>query len=130
MMKFIKSTWELPQNSIGLAIKKIFKAEKYTTYKTANVYSWRFKGGLSLGKYIFVPVKLTDEITDEVLRYIKHEYGHTLQSKLLGWFFLLVIGLPSLIWAGCFKGYRNKTGRSYYDFYTERWANRLGGVDL
>lgn len=28
---------------------------------------------------------------------IKHEYGHTIQSKYLGWLYLIIIGLPSIV---------------------------------
>jgi hypothetical protein len=83
---------------------------------------------MSLGKYIFVPFENIDPNTFTVQEYIKHEYGHTMQSKYFGWLYLLVIGLPSLMWAQCFVNYRRRTGKSYYSFYTERWANKLGGV--
>lgn len=126
--KFMMATWELPQNTIGFIVKKICKATPYTTYMDANVYSWKNNGGMSLGKYIFVPFKNEDPEVDWVQEYIKHEYGHSVQSKYLGWLFLLVIGLPSLVWAGCFEWYRKKTGMSYYDFYTESSADFLGGV--
>ncbi len=127
---FIRATWELPQNALGAIVKKVCKAEQYTTYKDATVYSWNIGGGMSLGRYIFVPFKKSVPPSHKgVQEYIKHEYGHTVQSKYLGWFYLLVIGLPSLIWAQCFEGYRQKTGKSYYDFYTESWANKLGGVE-
>ena len=101
---------------------KVFKAKYRSTYCDAGVYAWDINGGMSLGKYIFVPKKGVD------MDLVKHEYGHTIQSKYLGWFYLLVIGLPSLIWAWCFEEYRRKTNTSYYWFYTERWANKLGGV--
>ena len=126
---FIKIIWELPQNAVGFIVKKICKATPYTTYKDANVYSWYINGGLSMGKYIFVPFKLAKPTSQKVQQYIRHEYGHTIQSKYLGWFYLLIIAIPSLIWAGCFNWYRTKTGMSYYDFYTESSADRLGGVD-
>lgn len=125
---FVRATWEFPQNGIGFIVKKICKATLYTTYKDANVYSWKHRGGMSLGKYIFVPFTEEDSTAFAVQQYIKHEYGHTVQSKYLGWFYLLVIGLPSLVWAGCFKRYREKTETSYYDFYTEQSADFLGGV--
>ena len=57
-----------------------------------------------------------------------HEYGHTIQSNFLGPLFLIIIGLPSIIWAGCFDRYRRKHNISYYQFYTEKWADALGGV--
>ena len=129
LKKFIKATWELPQNVLGFIVKTIFKAKPCTTYKDANVYSWRIAGGMSLGKYIFVPFTKVNPNSYTQMNFIKHEYGHSVQSKYLGWFYLLVIGLPSLTWAWCFERYRQKTGKSYYDFYTESWANKLGGVD-
>ena len=57
-----------------------------------------------------------------------HEYGHTIQSALLGWLYLPVIVLPSVLWFSlpALRRYRKKHRRSYYAFYTERWANRLG----
>ena len=123
LKKFIMATWELPQNIAGYITKLIFKAQYVSDYKTANVFHWKVKyGSMSLGKYIF----MCDPSDKETL---KHEYGHTIQSKYLGWLYLLVIGLPSLTWAWCFEGYRTKKGKSYYDFYTERWANKLGGVN-
>lgn len=133
---FIIATWELPQNILGAVVKKVCKAKPITTYKGATVYSWNICGGMSLGKYIFVP------FTAELLtpagffinkkyaeQLIRHEYGHTIQSKILGWLYLFVIGLPSLIWSNCFVKYREKTGKSYYAFYTEKWADKLGGVE-
>ena len=137
-MNVIKAIWELPQNTLGWIVKKISKATSYGTYKDAEVYTWHISGGMSLGKYIFVPFE-TDGLMyyddnhyyrrDYVENFIKHEYGHTIQSKYLGWLYLLVIGLPSLIWAQCFEWYWSREGKSYYDFYPEKWANKLGGVE-
>lgn len=117
----MKNIWQFPQNLVGFIVMKIMKAVYSCTCKDANIYFWHLKSGLSLGKYIFVP-----STADE--QFIMHEYGHSIQSKYLGWFYLLVIGLPSLIWAGCFKAYRKKHKISYYSFYTENWADKLGGV--
>ena len=124
----IKTIWELPQNIVGFIVKQIFRATPYTTYKDANVYSWNVNGGMSLGKYIFVPFKHVSPTAYRVQQFIKHEYGHTVQSKYLGWLYLIVIGIPSLVWAQCFEWYWTKPGHSYYDFYTESSANNLGGV--
>lgn len=128
MKKIIRNIWEFPQNALGFIVKRAFEATPYTKYKDTTVYSWKIRGGMSLGKYIFVPFYNLDPNTFMVQQYIKHEYGHTRQSKYLGWLYLLVIGLPSLVWAQCFENYRERTGKSYYSFYTERWANKLGGV--
>lgn len=127
LKKLIIATWELPQNTVGAIVKKIFKAKYHLTYNGAKVYTWKFLGGMSLGNYIFIYEPIVDKASGANM--IKHEYGHTLQSKYLGWLYLLVIGLPSLIWAWGFEGYRTKRGKSYYSFYTESWANKLGGVN-
>lgn len=126
--RFIRVIWEFPQNTLGFLVKRICKAKPIGTYNDATVYHWNIGGGMSLGKYIFLPfMKMPNSSIG--MCYIKHEYGHTLQSKHLGWLYLLVIGLPSLIWARCFGRYRKKTGASYYAFYTESWANKLGEVE-
>lgn len=126
---FMKSTWELPQNIVGSIVKKVSKAKFCTTYKDANVYTWKMMAGLSLGKYIFTPFEEKHMNRMSVQNHIKHEYGHCIQSKTLGWLYLFVIAIPSIIWAGCFNWYREKTGTSYYDFYTESSADKLGGVN-
>lgn len=120
-----KVLWELPQNIVGAIVKMVSKAKFCTTYKDANVYTWKMNAGLSLGKYIFTPFEEKHMNRTTVRNHIKHEYGHCIQSKMLGWFYLFVISIPSLLWAATFD---EKLGRSYYDFYTESWAERLGGV--
>lgn len=121
LKKFLFAIWELPQNVLGAIVKKIFKAKYLGTYGYARVYAWNIKCGMSLGNYIFV--------VPGIPSMVKHEHGHTIQSRYLGWLYLPVIGLPSLGWAWLGKGYRKKTGRSYYWFYTESWADKLGGVE-
>lgn len=133
---FMILAWQLPQHILGAIVKQVCEAKPITTYKDAIVYSWDMPGGMSLGKYIFVPFTaelltpagffVNKKYADQM---IKHEYGHTKQSKILGWLYLLVIGLPSLIWAGCFVDYRAKSGKSYYSFYTEKWADKLAGIE-
>lgn len=78
-----------------------------------------FRGGISLGQYVIVNKYFLDNPNMWL-----HEYGHCRQSLYLGPLYLLVIGLPSLIWAALYKPGKG----SYYDFYTEKWADRLGGV--
>lgn len=83
------------------------------------ITTWKLGSSFSLGMFIF-----TARPCD--LNFIQHEYGHTVQSLILGPICSLVIGLPSLIWCGCFSKYREKYGVDYYSFYTESWANKLG----
>ena len=131
-MKILKWLWELPQNALGYLFLVVTGAERYIGYShkgvNATVYAWEYDSGLSLGKYIFVPYSVDTKLSNEVMDYIRHEHGHSIQSRYLGWAYLIVIGLPSLIWAGCFEGYRTKHNVSYYSFYTEKWADKLGGV--
>ena len=54
-------------------------------------------------------------------RLVVHEYGHTIQSLILGPLYFLIVGLPSVIW-----GMVKKPEQSYFSFYTEKWANHLG----
>lgn len=56
-----------------------------------------------------------------------HEYGHSLQSQMIGLSYLFAIGLPSL---GCTRFPQNVENNVYGDssddfFYTETWANQL-----
>lgn len=120
---FLLVLWQLPQDILGAIVWVICRARKRTCHsKDGRIFiEWGLYSGMSVGHFVFVH-RANDTRT------VKHEYGHTLQSQYLGWLYLLVIGLPSIIWAGCFGGYRSKKGISYYSFYTEKWADKLGGV--
>lgn len=123
MKKFLYTLWELPQNLVGWFLRLILKGEQKKSIGGITVYFLEsFSGGISLGNTILLDS--TDSHT------VKHEYGHTIQSHYFGPFYLLVIGLPSIIWAGL---YGTKlfpyTKNGYYRFYTEKWADKLGGVE-
>lgn len=124
--KILLFIWCLPQQLVSFIVRLFVKVYTKSTYKDCVVYECNIKGGsLSMGNMIFLhEAHWGDE------NIIKHEYGHYEQSIRLGWFSLLVITIPSMIWAGCFKKYREKHNVSYYSFYTESWANKLGGVEL
>jgi hypothetical protein len=109
--------WEWPQNLLGLLLRAIYKGHD-SEYNDAIVRrSTKMRGGISLGRYIIINQWSTDKT-------VMHEYGHTIQSKKLGWFYLLLVGLPSILHAALCKC-RN---HSYYDVYPEKWADKLGGV--
>ena len=116
-------TWCFPQTLLGFILKLIYKGKPFT-FNNKKVYIWtNTSGSISLGKYVLLHKYHYD--MDDV---IKHELGHQKQSFILGWLYLPIIGLPSLIWANCFEEYRLKHNVSYDAFYTEKWANKLGGV--
>lgn len=77
-------------------------------------------GGVSLGN--FLNIELTYEIPpgdfkDFVLNthLYKHEYGHTIDSRLFGLFYLPFIGVPSFFGAEYTETRANKFGKDYFD---------------
>ena len=120
-------TWCLPQTLLGLIIRGCGHGETLVDRNTVIVESWFLKRSFfSLGRYVFYPCGY-DLYLNAVDIY--HEQGHSKQSLALGWLYLPIIGLPSLLWnRWYYHGKKKKC--SYYDFYTEKWANRLAGIDL
>lgn len=117
----IQWTWGLAQNAIGLVVFALLGRGKTRRLGGAAVRSWNLKGSLSLGMFILMDRGHGDRV-------LVHEYGHTIQSLILGPLYLLVIGIPSLLWASlpALEKYRRKTGKTYYWLYCERWANYAG----
>lgn len=111
--------WCFPQMLAGFVLKICAKAKRADGY---YVYNIPF-GSVSLGTYIFLCPSHWGS-----LETVLHEKGHTKQSYILGWLYIPIILLPSMIWAGCFKKYREKHNVSYYAFYTEKWADALAGI--
>ena len=115
--------WQIPQNLLGLVLVAILQPEDTYDFEGVRLcYASRMSGGIALGRYIIV----RDVLKDYTGRTERHELGHSRQSRVLGWLYLPVIGLPSLLWAVWWNEDRN---RSYYSFYTEKWADKLGGVE-
>lgn len=111
--------WQLPQNLLGLLFLLFIRGEeKHQLAGVSFYYAKTFNGGISLGKYIIMGYKKE--------KGVRHEYGHCIQSKILGWFYLPIVGLLSILHAALCVC--KKHGHSYYDFPTERWADKLGGV--
>lgn len=128
-------TWGMIQNVLGLIIFLINVKKKHYFYHGALVTVWNMKGvSAGIGMFIFMSAGCAPDISrsfseEEVYaRTQVHEYGHTVQSVILGPLFLPVIGIPSFVWAGspAARNYRQKNGISYFSFYPERWANYLG----
>lgn len=123
--------WQLPQNIVGLCVlawAKLFGGD-YREFRLKDVYVFyfqKFSGALTLGRYIFIHDYAMHVVRGQrQTNTEKHEYGHTIQSKIFGPLYLFVIGLPSIIHAAI---HDNKKHGSYYHFYTEKWADKLGGV--
>ena len=121
----LQLTWALPLNLIGALATLIFSRRKALSYHGARVGYWNKQAGMAIGGFIFLPKGAYPE---EEARLLYHEYGHTLQSIMLGPLYLPAIAVPSLVWAGSKRCrlYRIRKKKSYYDFYPERWADQLG----
>lgn len=124
LLQILLFIWQLPQNIVGLimypfiAHKSILCKRNYSTcYISKNM-----QGGISLGQFVYVST-----YTGSKQYHVSHEIdGHTKQSKILGPFYLLIIGLPSILWAT----FRNKKKHpNYYAFYTESWANKCANIE-
>jgi hypothetical protein len=128
--RFFLYLWMLPQNLLGCVV--LFIGRKHKTYleyfNECDVYAITSKrlSGQSLGKYIILnSAILTDK--GKYREAVRHEYGHFRQGKIFGIFYLLVIGIPSLI--NNFLARKNKKiFDHYYQRFPEKWADQLGRV--
>ncbi|MBR3388268.1 MAG: hypothetical protein IKG84_08595 [Bacteroidales bacterium] len=124
LIAVLLQVWQLPQNLVGLVFGWFLKGKErhpgiqglprgIRLISGANMH-----GGISLGSFVYFRKPSYD-------RLLRHEAGHCRQSRLLGPLYLPVIGLPSLLWALWWHPGRPVP---YSWFYTERWADRLGGL--
>ncbi len=111
IMSALLFLWQLPQNILGFILSR--RALCYGKGRD-RFYIWRRNGSISLGNYIIV-----DDI-----RSLEHERAHSVQSRMLGPLYLLIIGLPSLVWCAL-HSYTRLRRLDYFSFYTEAWAERI-----
>lgn len=120
LFTLIHYTWCLPQTLIAWIVRLFVQVDYVETIDHTTVYYTRIKrSSASLGHKIFLCQR--DWHNSRILR---HEYGHYKQSLILGWFYILIIAIPSLIWNVIIQPI---TKKDYYSFYTEKWAEKLGG---
>nr|DAG98189.1 MAG TPA: Matrixin [Crassvirales sp.] len=128
IMKYIRNLilfiWQLPQHLlailyIGYLVMMCKDLGVDSRYKQAIVIPCVMRGAVTLGCYIFVG------LNSEYRKTVKHELGHTIQSKILGPLYLIVIGIPSITYCGLRRIFPSLRKKNYYDFYTEKWANNL-----
>lgn len=116
--------WQLPQHLlailyIGYLVMMCKDLGVDSRYKQAIVIPCVMRGAVTLGCYVFVG------LNSEYRKTVKHELGHTIQSKILGPLYLIVIGIPSITYCGLRRIFPSLRKKNYYDFYTEKWANNL-----
>lgn len=124
------------QTLLGFVHFLIYIECKHFFYHGAIVTEWNNRSSVSLGLFVFVTKepyfyeKLKDEYSMGELskRLLVHEYGHTIQSLLLGPLYLIVIGIPSTLWGFLpyYNTKRKEEGLSYFSCFTESWANAWG----
>lgn len=123
--------WQLPQNLLGVLWRNIKKDSIITPISNndiksvgAKAYLIKAGGTVTLGKYVFISQTYRDQGMT-----IKHECGHVKQSKMLGPLYLIVIGIPSILhrWLNDYIGCDEES--SYSHFYTEKYADKLMGIN-
>ena len=120
-------TWGLPQTLLGAALYAAHRNDDHFDYKGARATAWNRDAGISLGKFIFIP-RRSGASGEHFL--LEHEYGHTIQSLILGPFYLLLVGAPSILWHRLpyYKRKRKRSGKSYYSAPFEKTANALAAM--
>ena len=116
-------TWGFPQTLLGFIIYLMTINKPHETYHGCIVTHWNQGGSLGVGMFLFLG-KTNDP------RVLIHEFGHSVQSMILGPLFLPVMGIPSFLWCNLLpcRKLRKEKGVNYYRFYPESTANRLGSL--
>jgi hypothetical protein len=120
---FLQCTWGILQTLLGAIFFLNVRHYPHTTYRGCIDTKWNSRSGLSLGLFIFTP---RDDLLDSDKIRV-HEYGHCVQSLVLGPLYLL-IGIVSLIWArnGFFIRLRREKKIPYTSCFVEAWASKWG----
>lgn len=143
-------TWEIIQNILGVFATLFcflctFGNKNYEVkwYKGEILVFGNFScTGVNLGRFIILDYHYKQQVyfgKNMIQFTIDHEWGHSRQSLMLGPLYLLVVGIPSAIHKlynrTLYKDEPNSLKRAilkdkeYYNWYCEKWADKLGGVD-
>ena len=117
-------TWGLPQTLlVAIVFLKHIRCP-HKMYRGCIDTRWDSRGGMSLGLFIFTPKEEDDRRS--MVRV--HEYGHCIQSLLLGPLYLLIVGIVSYTWANLpyFRRMRREKNIPYTSCFVESWASKCG----
>ncbi|MBQ8149258.1 MAG: hypothetical protein IJ041_01965 [Clostridia bacterium] len=120
---FLQCTWGIVQTLIGLGFFIALRKRPHRMYRGCIDTQWNHHGGLSLGLFIFTP---PDEQQNADLIRV-HEYGHAVQSLVLGPL-MLFVGIISVLWGNLpyFARRRRTRHLPYTACFVEAWASRWG----
>ena len=131
-LSFLLYLWQLPQNLLGLTLILIYRKERVFHRLNGRVFycTPEMPCGISLGRYIILK-------REGYGNGFRHEYGHSIQSACFGPFYLIAVGLPSLLGNIIDRMFHTeKRGwtaeqsiRWYYSLPWEMSADELGGVE-
>lgn len=123
----LQCTWGLGQTLIGFIFFLYHRKCEHNIFNGCIDTKWNSEGGLSLGLFIFSP---KDDVNNAQLIRV-HEYGHTIQSLLLGPFYAM-IGSISIVWGNLpyYARMRREKKLPYTACWVEAWASKLGEVVL
>lgn len=135
--------WQLPQNVVGLLVllyafarpalcpRKTQTVPPILSFERGRLFV-QGRIGVSLGQFVFwFGMRKTEGLGVSTVNK-EHEYGHSLQSAMLGPAYLLIVGLPSALRALYSRRCYRRHGRGwerYFHGFPEYWADRLGKVD-
>ena len=126
-------TWGIIQTILGAILFVMYISNKHFIYHGSIVTKWKYHSSVSLGLFVFVAEAICFKKDKALLsceesfnRLLVHEYGHTIQSLIFGPLYIVVIGIPSMLWGVCGVKKRLNNNVAYGSFFTEKWANALG----
>ena len=123
-------TWELPQTLLALLFMVVFRTRPMDHRKRIRkTHSNGYLTCFSLGEFIFFSWRDIGSWDWEETQ--RHELGHSIQSRILGPLYLILIAIPSVLW-NAMSRMNNNVGRwmsaHYYDTPWEHLADVHGKV--
>ena len=122
-LMLLQCIWGAAQTLLGAIVFLRYIRCPHKLYRGSIDTRWNSRGGMSLGLFIFTP----DEESERAEKVRVHEYGHCIQSVVLGPLYLIV-GLISVLWANVpyFRKLRREKKIPYTACFVESWASKWG----
>lgn len=126
LFRILQWIWGFPQTFLGFLLYRMHPKQPQRVYHGCKVLFWEKPTSISLGMYLLV----NQYHYTEDSQLLVHEFGHSILSLLLGPMYLLIIGIPSLLWGVLPRAirFREEKEVSYYAFFTEKIASWLGRI--